>query len=124
VVVVWGGLIEADPGYSADGAAFDGSWQPLAGPAPAARAGHTAVYLPAPIERVVIFGGTGVAGRLADGGVYDAKGGTFEAAPFPTGPVARELHCAVAAGTRMVVWGGQANAGITQTGGVLDLATR
>jgi hypothetical protein len=119
--VVWGGATADDPPYAGDGAAFAAAWEPLAGSPPAARSGHTATWIGAPTEQVVFFGGVGVAGRLADGGIYDAKGSAFLPGPFPTGPVARELHCAAAVGTKLVVWGGQANAGATQTGGVLDV---
>jgi hypothetical protein len=119
-VVVWGGEQPGAVSYSGTGATYDGAWTTIGGPAPSPRRFHTAVWIGDPVARMVFFGGDGPLGRLGDGGILDAEG-NFSSKAMPTAPAARNYHCAVAAGTSMIVWGGETNAGVTNTGGTLDV---
>ena len=60
---------------------------------------------------------------LDDGGVFDTSGtGMWIDTGVPKGPIASADHTAVAAGSRMIIWGGNnAGGGVTSKGAVLDM---
>ncbi|MBK7584444.1 MAG: hypothetical protein IPI67_30095 [Myxococcales bacterium] len=112
-LIIWGGsdaVMRRD-----DGARFsipEWKWKAMSGVgAPSARSGAAGAVLPAlgKAGKLVVFGGTGVEGLLATGGIYDI--GTDSWAPLPSGecaPPERGLHSmtVLGAGDRAVVWGG------------------
>jgi hypothetical protein len=53
---------------------------------------------------MIVWGGRGASGYLADGGAYDPAANTWTAVPAIT--TARTSHTAVWTGTAMIVWGG------------------
>jgi len=88
-------------------------WSPtrLAG-APAARAGHTAVWTG---SKMIVWGGS-----MAEGGIYDPVSDTWQPMSVAGAPSARTGHTAVWTGSKMVVWGGGSS---LATGGVYDPGT-
>lgn len=68
---------------------------------PAARAGHSAIWTG---SRMIIWGGVGNTGALADGATLDPITGTWTT--IAIGPTARFGHSAAWNGNRMVIWGG------------------
>jgi hypothetical protein len=71
--------------------------------APAARAGHTAVWTGT--EMIILGGGNGV-NELNTGGRYNASTDSWAATNLTNAPTARGLHTAVWTGSEMIVWGG------------------
>jgi hypothetical protein len=117
-VLVWGGFDGTN--YLNDGAMYDvttDTWTPIAGagPVPAARADHTAVWTG---SMMIVWGGFGSNGAggfdyLADGGEFDpAAGGTWTNILQGSGQAsARSKQTAVWTGTEMIVWGGNGPGG-------------
>lgn len=108
-------------GFTQIGSTTQQVWTSTSSNALSPRRFHTAVWTG---TKMIIWGGgdTGGGPRFQDGAVYDPVTDTWT----PTSvnaqtPVARELHTAVWTGTKMIVWGGQANGNVYQsTGGVYD----
>ena len=123
-MLVWGGERSGNPPYWDDGGRYGSTWTPMGGPPPTARRYHTAVWMDAPISRLIVWGGDTVAGRTETGGLFDPApaSNTWQSKPMPTAPSARVHHCAVVAGDRMLVWGGDTTTGLTNTGGLFDPA--
>ncbi|MBK7586266.1 MAG: hypothetical protein IPI67_39535 [Myxococcales bacterium] len=112
-VIIWGGGDASK--FRDDGARFsipEWKWKAMSGAgAPSARSGAAGAVLPALGEagKLVVFGGTGVEGLLATGGIYDIATDTWTPLPKDEcAPPARALHSmtVLGAGDRAVVWGG------------------
>lgn len=108
-MIVWGGadgasgtnLLDSGGTYRPD----DDSWAPISntGAPPSARSGHTAIWTG---TEMIVWGGMGSSGLLADGARYNPTTGVWTALPGAGAPAARYLHSAVWTGTEMIVWGG------------------
>ncbi len=109
VVYVWGGT----PGkglYSNQGWSYDSNgnfWKLLTSvDNPSARRGHTAVWAG---QSMIIWGGEGVNGHLADGGIYNSETLLWE--PIEKRKLqdfsARRNHTAIWTGKEMIIWGGR-----------------
>lgn len=113
-MIVWGGLSAWYGSPLQTGGIYDpasDTWAPVTvSGAPSARAGHTAVWTG---SRMVAWGGSpDTSGTpLADGGQYDPALDSWSATTMTGGPTARVGHTAVWTGNRMIVWGGQQDAG-------------
>ncbi len=125
-MIVWGGQSNV-LGLLGDGGRFDvngqNEWSAMNGNPPSARRRHTAVFFKA-LNRMVVWGGFGPGSApLDDGGVFDTSGtGMWIDTGVPKGPIASADHTAVAAGSRMIIWGGNsAGGGVTSKGAVLDM---
>jgi hypothetical protein len=82
----------------------------------------------------IIWGGTDSNGstqnRLNTGGVYTLSSNSWTTTATTGAPSARRMHTAVWTGSKMIIWGGDANTGtssstnvLTSTGGVYDPTT-
>lgn len=71
--------------------------------APAARKYHSAVWMGA---EMVVWGGRGDVGLLADGGAYDASQNSWRTIATAGAPSARVTHLALWTGTEMAILGG------------------
>jgi N-acetylneuraminic acid mutarotase len=105
VVVIWGGLDINNIRLNTGGSYNPGTntWMATSTTnAPAARAGHTAVWAD---SEMIIWGGTGESSGLTIGGRYNPTKDSW----VPTGgaPAARVSHTAVWTGSEMIVWGGR-----------------
>ncbi len=109
MVYVWGGT----PGkglYSNQGWSYDSNgdfWKLLTSvDNPSARRGHTAVWAD---QSMIIWGGQGVDGHLADGGIYNSETLLWE--PIEKRKIqefsARRNHTAIWTGQEMIIWGGR-----------------
>lgn len=95
------------------------SWSSLA-PAPLeARQFHTAVWIDGTVKRMLLWGGEGPA-LFGSGGIYDPAVNQWKI--MPTAPAARAEHSAVVTGEKMIIWGGNANGGVTNSGAIFDPA--
>lgn len=82
----------------------EGSWNALPDPKVASRSAHTATWTG---EAMIVWGGLGTAGALADGTIYDP--GTDSWAAVPQAPIkARGRHAAVWTDAELLLWGGRA----------------
>ena len=122
-MIVWGGAGGAGP--LNDGGLYNpglNSWTALTnspGNTPAPRQYHTAVWTGG---QMIVWGGSGAAGDLNDGGLYDPVAASWTAFPnsLPNTPSARQHHTAVWTGSQMIVWGGSGVAGDLNDGGLYD----
>jgi len=102
-MIVWGG-------YNGSNYLFDGGqyksliWAPLGALVPEERVGHSAVWIAAS-NQMIIFGGNSTLGVLDTAWSLDS---TLVWTQLPTAPAGRTHHTAVAAGSNMIVWGGDA----------------
>jgi len=116
-MVVWGG--QSDSAFVGTGARYDTQtlgWMVTNAPEPDARDNFTAVVLTTP-NVLIIFGGEGTTSPwLATGGRYDPATNSWT--PIATALSPRESHTAVSTGTSMIVWGGDSNGNLVNTGGV------
>jgi hypothetical protein len=126
-MVVWGGSGNGSSGLDTGGR-YDpvaGSWTPTttAG-APSPRWRHTGVWTSA---RMIVWGGYGnlTNNVLNTGARYDPAANTWAPTTTVGAPVPRVFHTTVAAGSRMIVWGGWSNGDLTclETGGEYHPAT-
>src|SRR5206468_3095025 len=90
--------------------------------APDARYYHTAVWTG---SEMIVWGGVGniYPYFLNTGGRYDPATDSWTATSTANAPDPRDVHTAVWTGTKMIVWGGNANSGFLNTGGRYDPAT-
>lgn len=131
-MIVWGGTRSFLPfdGINA-GAIYDpasDTWTPMSAfGSPGPRDGHAAVWAG---SRMVIWGGVDSAkmAYVTTGGIYDPVTDTWTATSDRGAPVngpGTPLYTALTANAEMIVWGGLVGAagGLTNTGGILDLAS-
>ena len=106
-MIVWGGRnsLTVSPVQSGGRYAPAGdSWAATTtSGAPSGRFDHTAVWTG---MEMIVWGGSGAAGKLGDGAAYDPVGDSWRALPATFAPTPRSLHTAVWTGTAMIVWGG------------------
>ena len=117
-MILWGGRTAS--GDSNTGALYNPAnqaWLAMetAG-APAPRKEHTAVWTG---EKMIVWGGGSAEGTYEDGAVFTPASGSgtwsgFPGAgpPMPNTPAARRLHTAIWTGSRMVIFGGEGDAGL------------
>lgn len=117
-MIIWGGARQVGGNtyeFLNDGAAYNPktkTWRKLATiNAPFARFGHTAVYLPAPINKMMVWGGQALDRngqvQISDqGGVYDVTSHSWQATSVKGAPTPRTNHSMVSTGERVIVWGG------------------
>ena len=135
LMIVFGG--ESKGGFLGDGAVYDvesGNWGNLTsstqGPEP--RAGHTAIVAN---DHLIIWGGMGSNGLIGDGYIFsfdkenaDLEGagsdisGVWTKLPTQGDPSPRIGHTANWTGSEMVLFGGESNFGVTNTGYAYDLS--
>ena len=120
-MIVWGGKGDLSSEVIGDGWIYDykhEDWLVVtAEGAPAARAGHSAVWTG---KQMIIWGGEGVDGFLGDGAMYDPKADKWTPLPTLDAPSARGYHSVVWTGKKMIVWGGLDNDGALDSGAVFD----
>ncbi len=122
-MLIWGGW-NGGP-YLDDGGAFDpaadadGTWSSITTTgAPSPRTEHTAVWTS---SAMMVWGGCGgdaCVNVLGDGGVWTpgASGGAWKPVAAVAALTARQRHTAVWTGAEVILWGGKAKSGITDTG--------
>ncbi|MBM4360295.1 MAG: hypothetical protein FJ096_19490 [Deltaproteobacteria bacterium] len=113
--IVFGGYDGSS--YLNTGAAWDqtGGWSMILGAPPDPRADHTATWID-PKKVMVVFGGRNPQ-PLDSGSLYDSASNSWSA-PLPTVLSARYSHTAVAAGDKLMVWGGNGFSGKLADGGI------
>ncbi len=121
-LIVWGGS-DARHRVLADGSIFTidkNAWTPLPHTESiTARRHHTAVVIN---DEMFVWGGTANATRgprhLSDGGILNLKTKTWKQVSSPAGKTldGRIAHVSVAADDEVLIWGGHANGGRTNTG--------
>jgi hypothetical protein len=119
-MIVFGGT---DGAPLADAYSYDGTnWAtipPSTDPTFAGALNATAVWVPAPVSEMILFGGDQGPGKLlVNAWSLDKTMMTWTA--LPSGPERRSHHTAVVIGTKMVVWGGDGADGPLASGGVFD----
>lgn len=122
-MLVWGGQSGAN--VFADGGKYDPSsgWSPLGTDAPPeARKAHTATWILGTSE-MIIWGGENKAGGFLNSGHRIGPSATAWTL-LPTALSARARHTAIAAGTKMIIWGGDAGGEPTNTGAIFDAAVK
>ena len=123
-MIIWGGFAGMSGSTVVNtGGRYDlntDSWLPTSTDnAPAARAGHSAVWTG---SEMIIWGGADGATVNNSGAEYDPSTGSWTATTAETAPSARAYHSAVWTGTRMIVWGGMPESGLG-SGGIYDPET-
>jgi hypothetical protein len=117
-MIVWGGYDGAT--YLFDGNQYKSlSWVGLGSPSPEGREGHTAVWIDNPKQMIIFGGDRGVGSVLDTAWSLDT---TLVWTLLPTAPAARTRHTAVAAGSTMIVWGGDGVGGPLGDGAIYDAA--
>ena len=123
-MIVWGGYSGAFDFITLNtGAKYNpqiDTWSPVSiTGAPSARFEHTAVWNGA---EMIIWGGFSCsacfAPGLADGALYDPGTNTWTQMQTTNAPSARGYHSAVWTGSEMIVWGGDNDAVLTDSGGI------
>lgn len=121
-LLVWGG--DGANGYLSTGGqlicsgGIPASWSAVTeSGAPAARSGHTVVWTG---KKMIVWGGQGATGLLADGGAYDPQNDLWTQLSTTNAPSPRMLHNAIWTGTEMVVYGGESASGALATGAAYD----
>lgn len=101
---------------------LNGSWQSYPEPLPAPQAGAVGAVLSiGGSPHFVAWGGREVQQSLIDAGaVFDAAGRWVQSLTMNGGPSARVEHTAVAAGDRLLVWGGRGRYGYLGDGAAWD----
>jgi hypothetical protein len=107
-MLVWGGTNGS--GFLGDGGKYvGGTWFPISNPQPAARAGHSAVWMTTSLgTRMMVWGGVNASSYLNSGALLDDVLLTWSPA-LPTAPTARAHHSTVVVGdlgSKMIIWGG------------------
>ena len=124
-MIVWGG-VDAVPNYFNNGAAYDPAatkWSPIATPSNfAGRVDHTAIWTG---TKMIVWGGVdrSVPNYFPDGAAYDPATNIWSPIATPSNFAGRSNHTAVWTGKEMIVWGGNTNAGVTNSGAAYDPAT-
>jgi hypothetical protein len=120
-MIVWGGNVGGMPPVTNTGGIYDpatDTWKAtsLTG-APAARAGHVAVWTG---SKMLVWSGFGVANLEPEGGIYDPETDTWTPMSTSGQPVLRSAPVAAWSGSKMVVWGGRVGSTAVKTGGIYD----
>jgi len=111
-MIVWGGY--GATGWVNTGARYNPStnaWTAMSTTsAPGARSRHAAVWTG---SRMLVWGGwtAGGGGDSGDGASYDPATNTWTALTGTNAPSDRRWHTGIAAGARMIVWGGETGGG-------------
>jgi N-acetylneuraminic acid mutarotase len=115
-MIVWGGTYGSfgNVTYLNDGGRYNpvaNVWTtlPTSG-APAARAGHTAVWTG---TELIVWGGASNTTFYADGGRYNPTANSWTPVQSNGAPAGRQYHTAVWTGSEMIVWGGYYSSGGT-----------
>jgi hypothetical protein len=121
-MLIWGG--QNGPNALADGGKYEAStWSPLGtDAAPEGRKAHTAAWIAATGEMIVWGGENKAGGFLNSGHRIGASAATWTLLPTVLTPRAR--HTAVVAGSKMIIWGGDAGGEPTNTGAIFDAAVK
>jgi hypothetical protein len=82
---------------------------------PEAREGHTAVWMDAPVSRMIVLGGVQGGTTLGSAWSLDVTGSTTWSV-LPTPPGTRAYHTAVTDGASMMAWGGESFGSPLNTG--------
>lgn len=120
-LIVWGGVDSAGVPLNS-GATYDAvsnSWTPISNAHTlAARQLHSGMRTG---TKMLIWGGcTAIAGTaFSDGAIYDPASDSWTAMTATAAPSARCAHSTVAAGNKMIVWGGSGGSP-QNTGGIYD----
>jgi hypothetical protein len=85
--------------------------------APSGRTGHSAIWTG---QKMLVWGGQGGGGFLADGAAYDPLADTWSPITATNAPTARSAHVAVWTGQEMLVFGGESAAGTLADGAAYD----
>lgn len=107
-MIIWGGWDGTNS--FGDGSAYDpvtdmwNTLNPVGAPSP--RWGHTVIWAGAPINRMIVWGGTHGVVYYNDGRVYNPLTNSWMPMSTIGAPSPRYLHTAVWTGTEMIVWGG------------------
>jgi Bacterial Ig-like domain len=130
-MIVWGGddsSFVTNTGGRFDPSASDVSaWTATADTAmanaPLARTNHTAVW-DAVDSEMIVWGGSDLGGSnlTNTGGRYSPLSDNWTSTPTAGAPTPRIEHTAVWTGNEMIVWGGIADTGLTNSGGRFDPA--
>lgn len=80
---------------------------------PSARSKHTAVWAGAPVNQMIVWGGTsdGMAMNVNSGGRYNPAADTWSATTTTSAPMAASGHTSLWTGSEMIVFGGNLMAG-------------
>ena len=111
-MIVWGGY--GATSWVNTGARYNpttNAWTAMStAGAPGARSRHAAVWTG---SRMIVWGGwtNGGGGDAGDGASYDPATNTWTALSNTNAPSDRRWHTGIAAGTRMVAWGGETGGG-------------
>jgi hypothetical protein len=121
-MIIWGGTDGTIPPLS-DAWSYNGvTWTmvpPSADPTFVGAVGASAVWMPAPVSEMILFGGDQGAGMLLENGwTLDSTLMTWTA--LPHGPERRSHHTAVVVGTKMILWGGDGANGPLASGAIYD----
>ncbi len=122
-MIVWGGAWS--PAKN-DGGKYDpvtNSWTSLSSVSLTGRGGHGAIWTG---SKMVVWGGYDYltpATYFNDGGSYDPLTNTWTLVTTSGAPSARQAIQAVWSGSKMLVWAGGGNSGITNTGGAYNPVT-
>ena len=128
-MIIWGGSYSEDVGgwpqwvFLNSGAAYSPStdtWTPTSTiGAPVARNYHTAVSTG---SKMIVWGGFTITTTggvpLRTGSIYDPGTDAWTPTIADVAPSARSLHTAVSTGSKMIIWGGETNAEMLNTGGI------
>jgi hypothetical protein len=122
-MIIWGGFSGGGNAYTSDGERLNLAgltWAPTGtSPAPEGRENHTALWLDGP-KQMIIFGGDQGGSPFDTAWSLDA---TLAWTQLPTAPAARTRHTAVAAGSSMIVWGGDGISGRLGDGAMYDASS-
>jgi N-acetylneuraminic acid mutarotase len=109
------------PSISADSGCTDNTWTATTtANAPAARAGHTAVWTGA---EMIIWGGSDSTHLWNTGARYIPSTDSWRVTGIINAPSGRVGHTAVWTGTEMIIWGGDDYSGLLSTGGRYNPST-
>lgn len=122
-MIVWGGQIEADPGVTASGAAYDpatDSWAPISEVgAPSARHSHQAVWTG---SKMIVWGGFSTTFENS-GAIYDPASDSWTPMTLAGAPAGRVSFSSTWQDDRLVIHGGQQGQAVYSDTSTYDPAT-
>lgn len=121
-MIVWGG--RNDPYSLNTGGSYDpvtNHWTAISVVnAPPGAYWNTAIWTGSAFGgKMIVWGGSGNAGYLNSGGIYDPTTDSWTLTSTSAAPSSRENHTAIWTGSKMIIWGGLHN-GCENTGGIYD----